>query len=485
MSEKYDWRKLPVILKRYNFKQKLEWCSYYASLVCPDWCYRLETLQGKPHPFPWELNLIAMLSIAGTEYNTHVVTENTFKKFVNSIRDALPFENNDDPESVLLHYVMGFQLLYQTNVGILFSRYYYIFTHPSVRLDLIVEKILGVPYCQLLGLAVMSWAWSSNNRFIVKELENLCHNKNSSVTKKVLRVVSALSLDRKTFIAKQKEKIDLSKRGYLLADNLLEQFPFIRDKDSFLLPLPYLLKNAVSTGLLHRIASGENVDLRAKIGKDVLEDYVLEIMKYSGCYDFVSPEIVYHHNSKKSPDVLALKDDDCVLLEVKFKEPILKARTLYPCDEEDMDMMCAKAIEQVYRGIKEREEYIKDKLFHDENVFGLVVLFEEPNLSRARIFSNLVKEHPEWNNETIQYIKRHIRIVRLYDIEVLCFMHHDVIEVLKQYSKGEEQDLYNLPFSSRSIDSKENQIDILNFHNMLKYATRGFAEMTQNEENDY
>ena len=482
MSENYDWRKLPAILKRFSLADKLRWCSYYASSVCPDWCYDMERLKGEPHPFPWELNLIAMLAIAGREYDTQRVTKNIFNKFINTIRIASPISKEDDFESVVLHFLVGPQLLYQTDVRIFLSRYFYMFTHPDVRLDLIVEQKLDVPYCNLLGLAVMAWALGVNNQSISVELSKLYRNKNVIVADKMRRAISALSLDRETFVVKQNEKINLSKRGYILADNILEQFPFLRCDDIFILPLPYLLKNAVSVGLLHRIASGESVGLRAEIGKKIIEEYVYEIMKYSGRYDFVSREIRYRRNGRDSPDVIAYKNDICVFMEVKFKKPILKLRTLDPGDEEVLDKMCAQAIAQVYRGIIERKEYIKEKTFSDDNVFGLVVLFEEPNLSRSRIFTALAKEHPEWDGATIAYIKRHIRIVSLYDIEVICFRHHDVIGVLKQYYTGSEKDLFNLTFFSMDDASMVKNLDIFSFRKMLDYATQGFFEMIQGSQ---
>lgn len=480
MSENYDWRKLPVILKRFRLDDKLRWCSYYASSVSSDWRYDMERLNGEPHPFPWELNLIAMLAIAGKEYDTQAVTKNIFHKFINTIRTAIPFSRGDDFESVVLHFLMAPQLLYQVDVRIFLTRYFYIFTHSEVHLDSIVEKKLDVPYCNLLGLAVMAWALGVNNQSISMELSNLYRNKNVIVADRMRRAISALSLDRETFVVKQTEKINSSKRGYILADNILEQFPFLRRGDTFILPLPYLLKNAVSIGLLHRITSGESVGLRAEIGKKIIEEYVYEIMKYSGCYDFVSREIKYRRNGRDSPDVIAYKNDTCVFMEVKFKKPILKLRTLDPDDEEGLDKMCAQAIAQVYRGIIERKEYIKERTFSDDNVFGLVVLFEEPNLSRSRIFAVLAKEHPEWDDVTIAYIKRHIRVVSLYDIEVICFRHHDVIGVLKQYYAGSEKDLFNLTFYSMDDASMVKNLDIFSFQKMLDYATQGFLEMIQN-----
>lgn len=477
MSENYDWKKLPVILKRFKLDDKLGWCSYYASSVCPDWRYDMERSKGEPHPFPWELDIIAMLAIAGTEYDTQVVTKNIFHKFINTVRTAIPFSRGDDFESVVLHFLMRPQLLYQTDVRIFLTRYFYMFTHSDVHLDLVVEKKLGVPYCNLLGLTVMAWALGVNNQSISVLLANLYRNKNIIVADKMRCAISALSLDRETFVAQQNDKINLSKRGYILADNILEQFPFLRLGDTFILPLPYLLKNAVSIGLLHRIASGENVGLRAEIGKKILEEYVCEIMKYSGCYDFVSREIKYRRNGRDSPDVIASKNDVCVFMEVKFKEPILKLRTLDPHDEERLDTMCAQAIAQVYKGMVERKEYIKERIFSDDNVFGIVVLFEEPNLSRARIFAALAKEHPEWDGATIAYIKRHIRVVSLYDIEVICFRHHDVIGVLQQYCAGSEKDLFNLTFFSMDDASGVKNLDIFSLQKMLDYATQGFSEM--------
>jgi len=65
----YDWVKLPVVLKRFPLQHKLAWCYRYAQTVCPGWRYDAVALKSTPHPLPWELNIIAMLSVYGVEYD--------------------------------------------------------------------------------------------------------------------------------------------------------------------------------------------------------------------------------------------------------------------------------------------------------------------------------------------------------------------------------------------------------------------------------
>lgn len=479
---KYDWKKLPVVMKRFPLSQKLAWCSKYAFEVCPNWYYDAQKLKSIPHPMPWELNVVAMLSILGEEYDNKLLDQRKFFAIVNAIRTAILFHDGDDFESVMHHCVVGSQMFYQTEVRVFLSRYYYIFTHQSVSLDKIVEEELGVPYRNLLGLAMFVWSCGVNGEPFMPVLDGLVHNKNVRIEDSFRKAVSALSLTRQEFIRRQNKKIDLSPRGYLLADNILEQYPFLRIEDSVTLPLSYLVKNAVTVGLLHRIATGDRIELRNEIGKRVIEDYVCKIMKFSGAYDQVFPERPYERNAKRSPDVIAFKDEECVLIEVKFKEPILKLRSLQPEDERGLDVACAKAIEQLYRGIKEREKYLKEKQFDESHIYGLVVLFEEPRLSRYRIFECLKELHPDWTDEILAYLKAHVRVVSLYDLEVICFRHHGVFNVLNYY-KDNQDHVYDMSFFL--LDKPEDvKLDIPDFDDMIEHAIPGFSEMISDVRNE-
>ena len=475
-SKNYDWRKLPVILKRFSLQHKLAWCSHFAAVSCGDWRYDAGKLKGVPHPLPWELNTIAMLSLCGQEYDCQDLDQHKFYRIVNAVRTATPFKKGDDFDSVMNHFVVRAQFFYQTDVRVFLSRYRFIFAHSAVRLEEVVEERLGVPYRNILGMAVCAWAMGINGESFVDVLNGLSRNRNVDI-ELLNRSIGPLCMDHEDFAQAQSRKIELSPRGYILADNLLEQYPYVRVQEGIVLPLPYLLKNAVTVGVLHRITSGENVGLRAEIGKKVLEDYVVQLMRHADFYDEVFSERMYQRNGKNSPDVIAYRGDKCVLMEVKFKEPTLRLRSLDPEDERDLDDACANAVVQVYTGIKDRAQYLKERIFSAENVFGLVVLFEEPNLSRGRVFERLKILHPELSVDELAYIRRHIRIISLYDVEVMSARHHGMFDVLDIYLHGDESRLYDRSFSL--LDEDAESLDVYGFDDLMEYAEQGIKGLFQ------
>lgn len=477
MNKKLDWKKVPVVLKRYSLFDKIYWSAFFARNICPQWRYDPDYAKEKigQHPLPWNLNIFAMLSLANYEYDYQPMPRKRFGEIYNSISSAIPFDRSDDFESVMSHFVIGSQLHYQANVAVYLSRYYYMFTHNKLRLDKIVEERLNVPYKSLLSFAAFAWAIESNGENLIEVLNGLRRNKNIGLGENLVKAVDALTIERKEFSVRQLEKISKSPRGYLLADNLLEQYPFVKEGDARCLPLPYLIKSAVTSGLVKRIASGENVALRAEIGKEIVEEYLKDVVESSKSYDYVGSERLYNQGHDRSPDVIAYKDSKCVLFEMKFKEAPLSLRGLKPENEAALDNQCADAVEQVLKGVDNRAMYLRERNFEDDDVYGVVVFFEELNLSRARILEILLKRHPEWKtNGRLEFFKTHIRIVSLYDIEIVSFRGHTVFPVLEHYKEHSDEWMNRVLFD---LDEKSDRFEIPWFQGMLDYGIDGFQEM--------
>lgn len=90
-----------------------------------------------------------------------------------------------------------------------------------------------------------------------------------------------------------------------------------------------VFQELITDSLLYRLTDS-NSELRSLFWKNVLEDYLFEVLNKSFLFDEVLKEKCYKkkHNALKTSDVMCRKNDNYIFFECKYTVPYAKTRCL-------------------------------------------------------------------------------------------------------------------------------------------------------------
>lgn len=456
--------KVRTMVKRFSFVEKMAWSSLCARKLCPDWMFDVNAPGDFFLKYPWTVEPFAMIAVTEGEWGLQALKQDSFMRMLSGLWNSVPFDRKADPEMVIGQYIYRPQYMLRKDPRIYLSRFYYIFTHDSVRLDRRFEEKFKVPYLDAIAVANMIYAMENSGENCMAVLNGLCVNK--AIEFDVRRLVAALRifvLNRSDFAERQRAKWN-SAKNILLAENMLNTYPFIEYGHQIHFPVPYLMRYASTYGLFHRVVPIEDGSLRSDVGKKILEEYVLKLLRYSGAYDYVLAERVYTDDSSSlSPDAICISGDKCLLVEVKLKEPDDKLRSLNRKDRNTWVSAAYEALSQLWRNFQDRRRYL-DCDYDQESVFGVVVVFEDAGIELKHVFGRFERFHPDAD---MDFVRRHFKIVELYDLELICARKQSLLDVMLRCSGVDDCNRsriyevlpavsYQIPFLAQALDSSVN-----------------------------
>lgn len=433
------FQEIPLHLKRYSFESKMNTTAAYSRLVMDVRGLKpVEKLRSMY--LPWELEVFGLFSVIfDGEYSYNRINDRKnikkFNEFMLSIREYVQPEFLDKyGKYAFIDYFMMVTLLTQAplqeDVFYRYYRYQYIFSFSNDIIDMeheFLEKF-GVSFRRFLEFGYkMNFLYGifSESNIDLKAVAFLLNQYND--------VASLLSMDRDGYAKKHKDLIGNIDR-IMYCFKYTYQYPIVMEHDKAFIPLPHLLLQSTTTSLIFRLTEGNN-DLRARYGKEVLENYLYHLFSLDSNVSELSSEIPYGKGTDLSLDVMCRYDEVAILADSKAFAPGINIRLL---DEEAIDKSIArvaKSIVQVYKHITERflskynpfqiESYIK------ENIFGIVVLSEDNFIRRERIYEKACDLLDiEIESEEHLYMCSNIRIASLYTLESMIFGSHDIVKSL-------------------------------------------------------
>lgn len=359
-----DFERIPVVLKRYGFKEKMKVCQEHSKeLMSINGLIPISEWPGKASP--WDLETFALFSVITIgEYSDRrfddVKERKQFAKIINAIKDYLPpkLEISQDNNRFLDYFmiVTGLnQIQIQEDIGIKIYRHSYLFNFENENVNMkqkFIEKF-GCSYEEFkkFGFIIHSLFSREINKSLKTDIYDY-------VIRKYRDVIQHLLIERADYVALQ-EKIIHDITQYIYGFKYFYQFPFISYNQETFLPLPHLIMQSVTSSLLFRLTEGNN-KLRELLGKEVLESYLLHICGLSECFDEVIAEYSYKHkrNTKRTLDIMIREGDKCLMLDSKSMSPRVSLRNLNDEDVEYTVNRMIDAVIQVYEQITER--------FHNE-----------------------------------------------------------------------------------------------------------------------
>lgn len=434
------------MLKRYSFSEKMRICNVNSrKLMEISGCISIDKVQ-KYALCPWELETFLLLSIkASPEYqdkNFIGKNYNVFVKMINGIKNYDPVEliEKSKDNEFLMYVLCTYGLLefdIQEFVFYKMFRFNYIFNYCDEKIDMksIFYKFYKTDYREFVLLGgYLTMLYGSNIPFGDNILnfitKNICPN---AFNKLVITVED---------YKKELDNITNDIKKYVTCLRPSYKYPFIEYSNYIYLPLPHLLGRSVTSSLLYRLTDN-NSKLRELVGKNILEKYLYEILFDSNIYDEIYPEQQFkiaHNQPFKTLDILIRKDDDFLFLDSKTSVPNSGLRI---CKEDVFNReidRTVKNIVQIYKHLRlflpkyeEKYNIFKDHpVIKKENLFGITVQLEDNFLRRDLLFNKAAKElNIEKSPDEVVWMKKHIKVTNLYDIECCSIVGNSLIEVIK------------------------------------------------------
>lgn len=455
-------------LSKYTLESKLLTCQEMSSRIMTSSKVDMGRAY-KENIMPWEIETFAAYSIIyNSDDATEVIDWKAFGQIITLIRNywheglTKAEKEGEYPETYLM-----ISALQQFPVQGVFLqklfRYNFFFTFQNDYVDMkqIFLKKIGVPYERLEEFAYIFFVFSSKDA--VGNIPSGDVKKVWQATLSDKDVFNLLTIDEAEYRKELKS---------LYGDNIIDLyyglkiqylFPFVSGKKYTYIPSPYLVVNAVTESMLNRVTEGDN-ELRKKIGKEVIENYVFCIIKELGTVTWISREIEYFcgKNRLLTPDVLAAEGNNIVFYDTKAISPSLKLRKFDKREIENDIKIYAEDVEQIYYRIRDYIDglFQLDKDYSKENIFGIIVVLEDAVVSRKRVYEkafSLIEDAFSLTDEEKRFISSHIKILPLRSIENSVLENKSILPVLlKQINEPDKW--YNYNYSNESLGHSGIQI---------------------------
>lgn len=490
MEHYMDFNKIPVVLKRYSFKEKMRICNNNSRLLIDiNGLTNIDKLNGKA--LPWELETFALLAlISNKEYdNQTFITPKKFKQFtniINCIKSYTPPKLLEDTQSIrfienLLIVLGNTQFQVQEYAIYKLFRYNYFFNFKNKNIDMILEfkKKFNTNYSEFI---LFAWFFNFLNSPSNKNIDPT--NIYAFFFNKYSQVFSNLVKNRDDLI-KLQSQVSLNIDDYHYCFKYFYQFPFIEHENSIYFPLPHLIYQATTSSLLFRLTEN-NKPLRDTFGKEILENYLFDITQNSFVYDEIVPEKVYRTKKGdiRSLDLMIRQNDMCILIDIKSMIPRRDIRLLnYEIIQQTISKISNQII-SLYRHIKNHFcksycPFTDTQEFEQKNIFGLIVMLEDSYIIRESIIKDVcIKLDIEENSEEFKWLSSNIRIISLYEYEQVVFNNENLFKHLV-YLRDNPSTWYNFGIvnsENNSTVSIQNNVVISDFIDNLTHEIKSIVQ---------
>lgn len=450
-------------LKHNSFESKMNYAQIEsAKSMNPLGSFAYDPMKLVGKVFPWEIEAFTILSSMSLDDDNKVLDRQSFMNAINHIRDFIPpdllkYKGKNAMAEWFIITCSQVQFECQKNYMFLFYRYNYYFNYVNnaVNMKSLFKEKFGFEHYEYLTLAQLLW-FSFTLNFTVFDRQRFMTAINRRYHEHIAKY---LTITREEFNA-----------AFLRTGNSIENcvyslrpsysYPFIKFNDCIYLPTPHLLFQAVTTSMLYRLTEND-ASLRETIGKNVFEGYLEMISRNSGLFDEIYEEQVYKVGKKehRSLDLLTRINDTFILFDSKSFTPKSALRLFSEKAYTDDIKRLAKAVAQVYYHLKDRfcKQYFPFSydcnLVAEDNVFGIVIVQEEPHFFMDSIY-DVARKLIEKDGIIIDidYLKKHIGLLSIYDYERIIFCKCDIVNLL---CRREEDPYHN--FDLNYIDNVQDE----------------------------
>jgi hypothetical protein len=239
------------------------------------------------------------------------------------------------------------------------------------------------------------------------------------------QIVKKISKAREDFIKSNRFLYTDKSRNVFLDYNLLMTYPIIESNNLLYSPyIPYI-PYACSTSLMYQLTQNDN-SLRSRIGKEILESYILKLLKLSKVTNKYSihGEETFDRDNKKTSDAILYSENSIIFIDSKFTSQTLTYRAGDLSAKLEFEMRFADYFEQIIKNIVALKD---NRLAHVipkndfDYIYGYIITFDTFHISINDVSVNNIidkydKKYPTFH---IGNVKDNIKIISLIEFENL------------------------------------------------------------------
>ena len=484
--ERYDYTKLTVEemlkkLARYPMEERLG-SMFNHSLTFINNNYDVVKTNNINEVQPWEMETFILLCIMANNN----FTPNSFKSkqgnrekqtILSNIRLEMEFWeefNNEELSEVLIPAIANLEFPIQ-HFNFFYStyRYNYLFNiDEKLKLEFYNKYHLEyediVTFFFVLDIILRNSEYKSTTfNYLFKSYFKICN----IFVKNLEDIIEAQKI------------IAPNPKRYKYAFKLFTSYPFIFYDNCCYLSLPHNLITACTDSLLIRLTSEEkpNDELRKAFGTP-FEKYVFKILNDSEIYKYIIPETIYTNKGKKikSSDVIFSDNTNIVFVDAKLSQTSVMVKNVDIEYIRKTTKQYAEGIIQLHKRMNEYPHIFNPFEFtcNKDNIFGLLVVLEDSNLLRHNIYQEVFNTlNIDKESETAIYIKSHISICGINELEKLTFTGKSILPHLKQRKESDSH--FGYPIICSDIEEKQttkHSIEIKKYKNKIVNNIKPYIE---------
>lgn len=416
------------ILDKFSILSKMNLCMYLSKqTISINGFEGMEKIYSKPAP--WEIEVLSLFSIYGND-GEETIDIKTGIEAINAIRENFDDQLlNQECENIAEKFVIwasALQFPVQENNYIKLFRCKFFYTYKNSEIDMgsLFMNMFDVPYEEFMKFyVILNYLLTLPREINTARIKFTLINFNMRVVKHFIKSLA----DYKELQSRFVSDIYDYQKGF----RVFYQFPFISDPPLMYTPVPHLHINAFTNSLLFRLTNSNN-NIRRKFGKNVLEDYLLYMFEGYKHVDGYCPEMPYIKNRSdaKSPDLLAYKEESCVLIDSKSFVPHLKLRDVTEKEINYSINIISEGLVKLYNQVAiDCGKYYNpfDKKFKKENTYGILLLLEDSFVIRDRIYEKAADILGfELDSIEYEFLRSNIAVLSLYNLEDAIYHNLDI-----------------------------------------------------------
>lgn len=438
----WTYNRLITNMKRWSFSSKMsKACTASMKLLNPK---AKDPSILRMMVLPHEIETYTMLAIKEKEWQSSETTEHEFAKSIDAIRafrhPKLFSQKGISFGKWLVMLIKATQFDFQFNEIFRINRYYEYFDYKDENIDMSVEikKKFGISYSDIAGPIILLWMHLSG------EIQ-LSDNQKKWLIMNYRKTFDILTLTRDEYI-NELDDITPNKEDYVYCLRPSYSWPLIRYEDHIYLPTPHLLVRAVTVSLMHRLTF-QNISLREKIGKYVLESYLYRLICGSDEFQEKLPEQEYAPG-KRTLDVLTRVDDSIICFDSKSCAPQIGIRTFDPEAYRRTKDKIVKGFVQAYKHI--RYKYGKEYTFFTvpvkqdrSNIYAVVVLADNPFCPLDEIHEEAATQLGlQIPSDEYDWLRGHVGIADIDAIETQVLQKKNFLEAISENARTKQYSDY-------------------------------------------
>jgi len=450
-------------LRRYNLESKLELCRKMAHTIeskfpHPKQFFNFQHKDKQDNFFEninlFELEYFSLSSIICDELNGDLKilsNLNDFVKIINHFTSYGTAPSNkpiEDHQWTMFFIRLGIQQHKSKNmIDDLHSyNYYYNFQNESIDMnDLFIENF-KYPFADyaLFALSLFILSSKCNNPIHLNDIYQICTFTKFSQNKivEMLKVFCINSAEFQKLYSKNK---NIDEKYKVFDYNPLTKFPILMKTETYLLPIPQYLFNAITEGFYHRLCESKIKQFRENFGKHVFEEYVGSMLSSYFQENAIIKEFSYCNKSKKSPDYILQKNDEMIFIEIKGTTPSIRIR------ENNLDTF----INQLEKGfgvgvkqcIKKEKDFENGTLTHpnfirnkDEinEIYYIIINLEDFHIPPSSSIIRILTDFCSKNNVEYKPERKPLMISISLFIYILEMHNGDLFNFMKKWSVADK-----------------------------------------------